>query len=429
MPKQSYQPWTNRVVDNGVKPATGKKIKWSNRIVGHGEEAPDQLLANPKNWRLHPQTQQYPLHASLESLGWIQDVIVNLRTSELWPPADRNVQTIVDGHLRITLALRHDQPSVPVKYVDLSPDEENLALTTLDPLSALAVADKEKLDALLREMPATMDVRLQEMIADLAKKEEIYLDNPSGEEVNEGPEPQIDRAEELREKWGTGRGQVWEISSQSAKGKSHRLMCGDGTKAENHDKLLNGVIVNLVLTDPPYGVGIDYRDYVDNLPNLISLIQSFMPLITRWPVVLLTCGNNAIWEYPKPKWVLAWVHPASNGSGPWGFTNFNPILAYGPDPYLAKGLGSRNDSIVMCADREGVEGHPVPKPIKLWSWLLERGSIAVGDCILDPFLGSGTTMVAAEKLGRLCYGMEIAPEYVAVCLERMADMGLEPHRV
>ncbi|MEK7112046.1 MAG: hypothetical protein AAB875_01850 [Patescibacteria group bacterium] len=152
-------------------------IVWKNRIIGHGTEKPEKLLSNPKNWRLHPKIQREPLHAVLETLGWIQDIIVNIRDNDQWSSADRNIHTVVDGHLRIALAIQNDQPDVPVKYVNLLPEEEALALTTLDPLAALAHTDKEKLDVLLRELPETIDIRLQEMIADLTKKEGLYAGN------------------------------------------------------------------------------------------------------------------------------------------------------------------------------------------------------------------------------------------------------------
>lgn len=129
---------------------------WQNRIVGYGEETPDQLIANPRNWRIHPTFQQAALKGSLTQLGWIQDVIVNKRTG-----------FVLDGHARVTLAMRHDQPVVPVKYVDLSDDEEALALATLDPLASLAVADPDQLIPLLRQAQAE-DAALQQMLNDLA---------------------------------------------------------------------------------------------------------------------------------------------------------------------------------------------------------------------------------------------------------------------
>ncbi len=132
------------------------KKSWRNRIVGTGEEAPDQLLANPSNWRIHPKPQQEALSDALEEVGWIQQVVVNRRTGHL-----------IDGHLRATLAMRNNEATVPVLYVDLDEREEALALATLDPISAMAAADKAKLDELLRDVD-TGSAALQEMLAGLA---------------------------------------------------------------------------------------------------------------------------------------------------------------------------------------------------------------------------------------------------------------------
>jgi DNA modification methylase len=110
----------------------------------------------------------------------------------------------------------------------------------------------------------------------------------------------------------------------------------------------------------------------------------------------------------------------STSTGPWGFAGVNPILVYGVDPYLKAGMGRRHDHIVVAADREGVDGHPCPKPIKVWAWLVERLTTKQGATVYDPFAGSGSTLVAAENLKRKCYAMEISPAYCAVTLERMA---------
>jgi hypothetical protein len=100
---------------------------WRNRIVGQGTEAPEQLLANPRNWRVHGKTQQAALNGVLDEVGWVQQILVNQRTGH-----------VVDGHLRVTLALRRNEPTVPVIYVDLTEQEEALVLATLDPIGALA---------------------------------------------------------------------------------------------------------------------------------------------------------------------------------------------------------------------------------------------------------------------------------------------------
>ena len=114
---------------------------WRNRIVGSGQEAPDQLLANPANWRIHPKAQQDALAGALDEVGWVQQVLVNRRSG-----------FVIDGHARVALALRRGEPTVPVLYVDLEPDEEALVLATLDPISAMAGRDEDKLRALLADV-------------------------------------------------------------------------------------------------------------------------------------------------------------------------------------------------------------------------------------------------------------------------------------
>lgn len=140
---------------------------WKNRIVGHGSEAPDQLLANEANYRVHSGKQQNAMESALDEIGWIQDVIVNRRTSDEWEPGKRNVEVVLDGHMRIMLALRRDEQTVPVKYVDLGPAEEAMALATFDPIGALAGVDREKLAGLLHDVHTT-DATLQQFCAELA---------------------------------------------------------------------------------------------------------------------------------------------------------------------------------------------------------------------------------------------------------------------
>lgn len=129
---------------------------WKNRIVGHGEESPEQLLANPRNFRIHPKTQQDAVAGVLEEVGWVQSVIVNRTTGHL-----------IDGHLRVSIALRDEAPTIPVVYVDLSEAEESLILATLDPLAALAGTDREKLEELLAEV-GTGNAELQSLLSDMA---------------------------------------------------------------------------------------------------------------------------------------------------------------------------------------------------------------------------------------------------------------------
>ena len=95
-------------------------------------------MANPRNWRIHPKGQQDALGSVLDEVGWVQQVLVN-----------RTTGNVVDGHLRVELAISRDEPAVPVLYVELSEDEEALVLASLDPLSAMAATDEDKLRELL----------------------------------------------------------------------------------------------------------------------------------------------------------------------------------------------------------------------------------------------------------------------------------------
>lgn len=137
----------------GRKDAEG--YRWKNRIVGSGLEDPEQLMANARNWRVHPRRQREALRGLIKDVGIVQEVIVNQRTGAL-----------VDGHLRVDLAMEEGQREIPVKYVDLSPEEEAEVLAALDPIGAMAVADAEKLDDLLRDV-STGEQGLQELLAEL----------------------------------------------------------------------------------------------------------------------------------------------------------------------------------------------------------------------------------------------------------------------
>jgi ParB-like chromosome segregation protein Spo0J len=126
-----------------------------NRIVGSGEENPAKILANPKNWRQHGDEQADAMDATLSEIGWVQSVIVNKRTGRL-----------VDGHLRVDLAKKRGEKKIPVVYVDLSPQEEDQVLATLDPLGDIAGRDPARLEKLLKDLDPK-SVALQSFIGKL----------------------------------------------------------------------------------------------------------------------------------------------------------------------------------------------------------------------------------------------------------------------
>lgn len=130
---------------------------WRNRIVAHGKQPADQFMANPRNWRTHPQAQREAMKASLTEVGWVAPVIVNRRTGY-----------VVDGHERIWDALQNDNAEVPFIEVDLDEAEEAYVLATFDPIGAMAQADAANLDAVLRDVQSE-SAAIQAMLAEIAE--------------------------------------------------------------------------------------------------------------------------------------------------------------------------------------------------------------------------------------------------------------------
>ena len=116
----------------------GRQAQWNNCIAGYKTMHPDELTANDKNWREHPDLQNEAMLSLFSKIGWLQNVIWNKTTGKL-----------LDGHLRLNLAIAHGQTEIPVTIVELTEDEENLALITYDTISAMASANSDKLQALL----------------------------------------------------------------------------------------------------------------------------------------------------------------------------------------------------------------------------------------------------------------------------------------
>jgi ParB-like chromosome segregation protein Spo0J len=148
-------------------------MSWHNRIVGHDEVPPDQLMAHPDNWRIHPKYQQEALRGVINDIGYIKSVTVNKTTGR-----------VVDGHLRVTLALRDSIPTIPVEYVELTEAEEAEALLTLDPIAALAGSDKDNLELLLGQVN-TDDAAVLKLLEDTAAGAGLEWGDPEFKEYGE----------------------------------------------------------------------------------------------------------------------------------------------------------------------------------------------------------------------------------------------------
>jgi hypothetical protein len=254
------------------------------------------------------------------------------------------------------------------------------------------------------------------------------------EEPPDAPEAQIDRAAELQEKWQVQRGDIWQVGR-------HRIMCGDSTNAGDVEKLMGGVKADAVVTDPPYGINQDGipNDEPEKLQNMIDGV-----------VINLPCDNAVIVCFQSPRtfpvWLdstrknniefkrMLWMYKAAQITFPWrgwiltsesilisliGNGQWNDVKPYTHDCYYMSELS--NELPKDCG------WHGSVKPLHVISDLIQRVS-QNGQVSYDPFLGSGTTLVACEQTGRVGYGMELHPPYVAVCLERLTEMGLQPER-
>ncbi len=409
--------------------ATAPTAAWRNRIIGHGDEPPEQLLANPANWRLHPRDQQRALAGALSDVGWVAQVLVNRTTGH-----------VVDGHLRVELAISRGEPSVPVAYVELSAEEERLVLASLDPLAAMATAEKDALAALLAGIE-TGDAALARMLAELGEQHGIR--RPILGDPDEVP-PVPDEADLYVKP-----GDLWLLGD-------HRLLCGDATNADDVARLLDGTEPTLLATDPPYGVSLDptWRDGVYN--ELGPAEQPYMR--TKGHRNTTVSGDTRVdWSdafalVPSLAVGYVWhagVHAAQVAEDLQriGFEIVSQVIwdkglfaigrswyHWGHEPCWvvrragakARFLGDRNQStiwrapspkMIMGGSDEPKVDHPTQKPVALYEAPIAN-HLRRGEPVYDPFLGSGTALIAAERLGRRCYAIEIDPRYVQVAIER-----------
>ena len=173
--------------------------------------------------------------------------------------------------------------------------------------------------------------------------------------------------------------------------------------------------VDLVLTDPPYGVDFDYDKYDDGKEEWESLISSVLPkLIDKSSMVLMqSCSINKMeWIYNNypPDWLICWYKGSPGTSAFIGFNDWEPILVYGKN--------STDNHDYFYAKPRDDNKHPCPKSIN-WAEKLISDHTEEDDLVYDPFIGSGTTAVACEKLNRKWIGSEISEEYCEIARDRI----------
>lgn len=383
--------------------AKGRGGAFASRIVGEGDEAPDQLLANPLNWRTHPKEQVDALEGLLGQVGWVQRIIVNKRTGH-----------VVDGHARVALALRRAEPSVPVVYVDLSDEEERLVLAAIDPIGGMAGTDQALLDSVLDGLQAD-DAGLQALLDSLKG-------TPAGTEGLTDP----DDTPELQDKAVTELGEVWLLGR-------HRIICGSSTEAHTVEKVLAGVKPHLMVTDPPYGVEYDPTRTSNNKAKAGKVLNDERADWTEawalfpghvayvWHASMFTDTVIASLETTglERRSMILWAKDRftlGRGHYHWQHEPAWYVVRKGENGHWN---GDRSQSTVwnIKAREDGGHGHSTQKPVECMKRPIENNS-SPGQAVYEPFSGSGTTIIAAEMTGRCCYAVELNPPYVDMAIRR-----------
>lgn len=194
-------------------------------------------------------------------------------------------------------------------------------------------------------------------------------------------------------------------------------------------EILPHVSADVLVTDPPYGLGFDYLSYDDTRDSLVCLIAELESAGAFSGRAFVMCGPTQIGLYPEPSWVSAVTWNTTGSFGSFGYNQWMPVLCYGRD---LSGFGNING--VIKSDTLSISGgasvgfqrgcdekkHTCPKPIGIMRWIVQRFT-GTGETILDPFTGSGTTLRAAKDLGRKAIGIEIEEKYCEIAARRLAQ--------
>ena len=220
----------------------------------------------------------------------------------------------------------------------------------------------------------------------------------------------------------------------------HRLLCGDSTDSDQMAKLMNGEKADMCHTDPPYNINYEggskkrekiANDKLEDFPKFLYDVYTTISTALKkggaiyvWHASSET--HNFIQQFLNAGFLFKSYIVWNKNNSTFGRSDYHwkhePCIYGWLDGASHKWYGDRKQTTVWDIERPSrSDGHPTMKPIPLCSKPLENSS-AVGDIILDVFLGSGSTMVAAHQLKRKCYGMELDPKYCQVILERMIKL-------
>lgn len=420
------------------------KQEWRNRIVGTDLVDPSQILANPNNMREHSAWQERSLKGTMGAIGWIQEVIINRTTNHL-----------IDGHLRVELAMKKGE-KVPVKYVELTEEEELIAIATFDQIGALATINKAMMDEVVESIGTVADDDLSAFL------DSLMSDGDPLEETEEVGLVDDDEAPDAVPDPVVKAGDVWILGD-------HRLVCGDSLNMDHVDKAMNGDQADLLWIDPPYNVDYTGSDGKkidnDNMDDgefrqfLRDLFTSCHAVMKPGAPFYIAHADSEGYNFRGAareagldvKQCLIWVKNSFVMGRQDYHWQHEPIL-YGWKPGAAhKWYGERNKATtiderpklndldrsqlmnyarelrntlattIIDEDKPKANGdHPTMKPVRLIVQQMKNSSRR-GDVVIDFCGGSGSTLIAAEKIGRSARLIELSPSYAEVIVKRWQD--------
>ena len=375
-----------------------------------------KLVPYINNARTHSAEQITKLRSSLREFGFINPVII-----------DRDY-SIIAGHGRVMAAKEEGISEVPCVFVDYLTSAQKKAYIIADNRSAQdADWDEELLRIEIESLKAeNFDVSLT------AFDDDELVDLFAGDDAKDAEEDDFDLSQALEKAAFAEKGDVWVVGR-------HRLMCGDATKAEDVEKLMDGHRANMWLTDPPYGVSFKSSDGLTIQNDSIKgeefykfLFLSFQNVVAHLEAGAAayifhadTEGLNFRKAFVDVGFHLAGVCIWVKNSLVFGRSDYQwqhePIL-YG---FLKNGkhrwYSDRKQTTLWHYDKpKKNKNHPTSKPLNLLAYPIKNSS-QENAIVVDTFGGSGSTLMVCEQLNRTCYTMELDEKYASVILRRYVE--------
>ena len=373
----------------------------------------DKLVPYINNARTHSSSQIQKLRSSLREFGFINPVIIDCEYN------------IIAGHGRIMAAKEENIKEVPCVFAEHLTDAQKKAYILADNRMALDAGwDEELLAIELAELEG-FDFDLSLTGFDEKELSSIFDKDKDIEDDD------FDVEEELKKPQVSKQGDLWLLGK-------HRLYCGDSTKSESYDKLMNGVKANLVVTDPPYNVnyeGSAGKIKNDNMDNssffefLLAAFSNLAPNMTDDSSIYVfhadTEGLNFRKAFAETGFYLSgtciWKKQSIVlGRSPYQWQH-EPVLFGWKKKGKHQWYTGRKESTIWEFDKPKKNGdHPTMKPIPLLAYPIKNSSMA-NAVVLDPFGGSGSTLIACEQLDRICHTIELDEKFCDVIVKRYIE--------